>query len=79
MKTYKSAKDVKKALLQGKEVVINKWSALINAKDEVEICFSDALRQSLSRFCQTCAGYSRDYAKACYISGNTFWEWSARS
>ena len=37
MKTYKSAKDVKDALLQGKEVVINKWSALINNKDEVEI------------------------------------------
>ena len=37
MKLYKSAKDVKEALLNGEEVVINDWSANINDHDEIEI------------------------------------------
>ena len=37
MKKFKTAKQVKKALLNNQEVVINKWAIRINAKDEVEI------------------------------------------
>ncbi|MDC1299874.1 hypothetical protein N8Z24_00045 [bacterium] len=37
MKLYKNAKDVKEALLNGEEVVVNDWSANINDQDEVEI------------------------------------------
>ncbi len=48
MKTYKSASEVKKALLNLEEVVIGKWSAKINSDDELEMYAPDGSGRAAS-------------------------------